>query len=236
MTATEPRLIAAVDYVRSALADQADPEKADGMQAYMKTDMPFYGVQKPARAAILRHLESEFAPLDGGAYESLASALWELPHREEKYLAQGVATSFAQFIVPESLPLYRRFIVEGAWWDFVDETATHMIRELVLGYPDEVWPVVDGWNADHDMWLRRASIICQVGARERTDSERLFRFCEARAHEREFFIRKAIGWALREYAKTDARAVAGFVKARREELSRLTFREATKHIGHLVAP
>jgi len=224
----------AVAYVRTALAESADPERAAGMQAYMKTDMPFYGVPKPGRAPILRCLKKEYAPVDHAGYEALASALWELPHREEKYLAQGVATGFPRFMGPESMPLYRRFIVEGAWWDFVDETATHMIRELVIHHPDEIWPAVDRWNQDEDMWLRRASIICQVGAKEQTDPERLFQYCAQRAHETEFFIRKAIGWALREYAKTDPDAVAVFTSSHRETLSALSFREATRQIGHLV--
>lgn len=230
------RTEAAVTYVQTALAERANPEKADGMQAYMKTDMPFYGVQKPGRTQIMRHLKKEFAPESHDEYLSLATALWELPHREEKYLAQEAAVTFGEFIVPDSLSLYQRFITEGAWWDFVDETSTHMIRELILDFSEEVWPVVDRWNGSEDMWLRRTSIICQIGAKERTDADRLFRFCESRMHEKEFFIRKAIGWALREYAKTDATAVARFATANREGMSRLSFREATKHIGHLVKP
>lgn len=223
-----------VEYVQSALSEQANPEKADGMQAYMKTDMPFYGVLKEGRTRILRHIRKEYPPETQDEYVALAIALWELPHREEKYLAQGVATAFPEFIEPRSMPLYLRFIREGAWWDFVDETATHMIRQLVIDYPEDTWPMVDVWNEHEDMWLRRASIICQIGAKERTDADRLFGFCVARMHEKEFFIRKAIGWALREYAKTDARAVAGFATEHRQELSSLSFREATKHIGHLV--
>jgi 3-methyladenine DNA glycosylase AlkD len=224
----------ACGYVSEALAASANPEKAAGMQAYMKTDMPFYGVQKPGRTPILRRLAREFVPEDRDEYESLVLALWALPHREEKYLAQGVAVSHRQYMVPESIPLFRRMITEGAWWDFVDETATHMVRYLVINHGDGTWPTVDTWIDDDDLWLRRTAIICQVGAKEHTDSDRLFRFCERRAFEEEFFIRKAIGWALREYAKTDADLVAGFVNEHREKLSGLSFREATKHIGHLV--
>lgn len=226
---------AAVSLVQGALAAQADPEKAEGMQAYMRTDMPFYGVQKPGRTEIVRQLRKDFAPTDRGKYEELAVSLWELPHREEKYLSLAMAGTFRQFVVPDSLPLYRRFIVEGAWWDLVDETASRMIRPLILDYPEETWPVVEKWNEDEDMWLRRASIICQVGAKDRTDSGRLFRFCRARMHEKEFFIRKAIGWALRDYARTDPDSVATFVREYRDDLSGLSFREATKHIGHLVS-
>lgn len=221
--------------MQSALAERSDSEKAAGMKAYMKTDMPFYGVHRPERVKILRHLKREFPPADREEYEALAVALWELGHREEKYLAQAVAAAYPDFIVPESLPLYRRFIVEGAWWDFVDDASTHMVRELVIHYPEETWPIVDTWVDHEDMWLRRSAILCQVGAKEQTDSDRLFRFCESRAYEKDFFIRKAIGWALRDYANTHPHAVAGFVDAHREELSGLSYREATKHIGHLVS-
>ena len=224
----------AVEYAQHALAAAADPDKASGMQAYMKTDMPFYGVQKAGRTPISRKLRSDFPPADREQYEDLVLALWQLPHREEKYLAIGVARAHKKFVVPDSLPLYRRLVTEGAWWDFVDEVATHPIRDHVVGFPDETWPEVDGWIDDEDMWLRRAAILCQIGAKKATDTERLFRFCLRRAYEKEFFIRKAIGWALREHAKTDPLAVAVFVRLHRDELSPLSFREATKHIGHLV--
>lgn len=221
-------------YVQSALAEQANPDKAARMQAYMKTEMPFYGVQKPGLIPVLRHVVKNFPPSTRAEYERLVLALWRLPHREEKYIAQRVAVKHRQFMVPASLSLYRRFVVEGAWWDFVDEASTHMVRELVLEFPLEVWPRVDTWIDADDMWLRRSAIICQVGAKERTDADRLFSFCEQRAFEKEFFIRKAIGWSLREYAKTDAAAVAAFATSHREDLSGLSYREATKHIGHLV--
>jgi 3-methyladenine DNA glycosylase AlkD len=218
----------------AALADVANAEKAVGMQAYMKTDMPFYGVQTPARVPILRRLVAEFPPTDRDEYEVLVLGLWDLPHREEKYLALGVAQHYRSFVDTASLPLYRRLIVEGAWWDLVDEVATHLVGHLVVHHPTETWPEVDRWIDGPDMWLRRSAIICQVGAKDMTDAERLFAFCAARLEEKEFFIRKAIGWALREYAKTDPQAVARFAIEHRHRLSGLSFREATKHIQHLI--
>ena len=221
------------DFVQEALSRRADPDKAAGMQAYMKTDMPFYGVQKPARVEILRELVERFPVPDRESYQALVLGLWDLPNREEKYLALGVARHFREHVTPLSLPLYRSLIVEGAWWDFVDEIATKLIRSLVVEHPAQTWPVVDLWIDDEDMWLRRSTILCQIGAKKDTDTPRLFGFCERRAFEEEFFIRKAIGWALREHAKTDPEAVAAFVVANRERLSTLSYREATKHIGHL---
>lgn len=232
--ATTNQIEAALASVESALEDAADPIKAPQMQAYMKTEMPFYGVQKAGRSTIQRQLVREYQPESAEDYEMLVGALWALPHREEKYLAIGVARHFKTFIIPDRLPLYRRLIVEGAWWDLVDEVATKLIRHLVVSHPEVTWPAVDPWIDDDDMWLRRTSIICQVGANEHTDPDRLFRFCSARMHEKEFFIRKAIGWALREYAKTDPRAVAEFINANIESLSGLSYREGSKHIKHLV--
>ncbi len=224
----------AVEFVQTALSDLADPLKAAEMQAYMKTDMPFYGVQKTQRSPVLRDLVRKFPPRDHDEYGATVLALWGLAHREEKYLALGFARRFEVFVTPESLPLYRRLIVEGAWWDLVDEVATHLICDLVTGYPDEVWPVVDTWIDAEDLWLRRSAIICQVGAKERTDADRLFRFCAQRAFEKEFFIRKAIGWALRQHARVDPESVARFVTEHRSRLSGLSYREATKHITHLM--
>lgn len=230
-----PSRSAPIVFVQTELMALADPAKAVDMQAYMKTDMPFYGVQKPARTPILRQLVHDFPPSDHDGYQALVLGLWNLPHREEKYLALGVAQHFRNFVDTVSLPLYRRLIVDGAWWDFVDAVATHLIGHLVMNHPGEAWPEVDTWIDDPDMWLRRSAIICQVGAKGRTDAERLFAYSEGRLAEKEFFIRKAIGWALRDYARTDPDAVAGFVTTHRDRLSGLSFREATKHIGHLVS-
>jgi len=221
-------------YVSSALEALGDPSKATQMQAYMKTTMPFHGVQKAARAPVLRQLVREYRVGSGPEYREMVLGVWTLPHREEKYLALGYARHFTLFIDPLQLPLYKRLIIEAAWWDLVDEVATKLIRHLVLEFPNESWPVVDTWVEDEDIWLRRSAIICQVGAKERTDPARLFSYCESRASEKGFFIRKAIGWALREYSKTDPLAVAAFVNSHASDLSGLSFREASRLFPHLI--
>jgi 3-methyladenine DNA glycosylase AlkD len=193
-------------------------------------------VQKAGRTGILRDLVRDHRPDSADSYRELVLALWNLDHREEKFIALGVARRFKAHIVPDQIDLYRQLIVEGAWWDLVDEVATHLIRDLVVGYPSASWPLVDRWIDDEDMWLRRTALICQVGAMEHTDPDRLFVFCAARAYEEEFFIRKAIGWALRDYARTDPAAVAAFINAHLDELSGLSYREGSKHIRHLVKP
>jgi 3-methyladenine DNA glycosylase AlkD len=212
------------------LALIADPDKAAPMAAYMKSEIPFYGVQKPGRKTILRDLVAAFPPVDGDDYRQKVAALWSGQYREEKYLAIGYARHFRRHIEMPSLGLYREMIVEGAWWDFVDEAAAHLIGKLVLDHRQEMGPVLEGWIEGPDMWLRRTAILCQLRHKDRTDVDMLFDFCLRRAHEGEFFIRKAIGWALREYAKTDSDQVRAFLAVHGDDLSPLSRREASKHL------
>ena len=217
-------------YVAAELAAVADPERAAPMAAYMKTDMPFYGVPSPLRAPILAETIRRFPPTDRSAYRTLVLALWNRPHREEKYLAIGYARAFPRYVTLSSVPLYRTMIVEGAWWDLVDEIAVHLISRVLLTQRERMTPKVEAWIDDPDLWLRRTAIISQLGHKEATDAHLLFEACERRMEDKEFFIRKAIGWALRDYARTDPEAVTLFVTGNRERLSGLSYREATKHL------
>ncbi len=200
------------------------------MAAYMKTDMPFYGVKSPGRKQVLRALAAEFPVGDVAAYRASVEALWDQSHREEKNLAVTWARRWPAFITPANLDLYERLIVEGAWWDFVDEVAAHLVGTLLLDHRLEIAPVMYEWVEDADMWKRRTAILSQLRHRDATDEQMLFSFCLARCDEREFFIRKAIGWALRQYARTDPEAVRRFAVDNRQRLSGLSFREATKHL------
>jgi 3-methyladenine DNA glycosylase AlkD len=228
----------AVAFVAEALAARADPEKATGMQAYMKTDMPFFGVQKPARKEVLRELRARFPVEDARQHETVVRALWAQPHREEKYLAIAFARAEADFIRLDAIPLYRELIIHGAWWDLVDEVAIHLVGRVWKTQRAELSPLMDEWIREEDMWLRRSAIIGQITHKQGTDAQRLFTYCAARMHEREFFIRKAIGWALREYSKIAPVAVRDFLLANRAHLSGLSYREGAKRLVRdgLIAP
>ncbi len=201
------------------------------MAAYLKTDMPFYGVQTPARREIGREIARRFPPRSTLEYRSMVEALWVLPHREEKYLAIGIALQHKEFITFNQLDLYQRLIVEGAWWDLVDGVASGLVGLVLRRERPATRPVLDVWIDHDDMWLRRTAIISQLDHKEATDAGMLFDYCLRRAWESEFFIRKAIGWALRQYARTDPDAVTEFLLAHRESLSGLSFREASKHLA-----
>lgn len=217
-------------FVAAELQHAANPEKAGPMAAYMKTDQPFYGVHKPGQTAIYTEMIERWAPADRSEYRKAVLALWGRPHREEQYLAIGYAKAFPRFISLASLPLYRRLIVEGAWWDFVDDIAVHLVGDVLARQRPQTTPRVRAWIGDDELWLRRTAIICQVGDKEDTDESLLFDACAARLHEPEFFIRKGIGWALRDYAYAAPDAVRRFVLDHRAEMSGLSFREATKHL------
>src|SRR5262245_39479737 len=123
-----------VVFIQSRLRAVADPHKAKPMAAYMKTDMPFYGVQKPARVAIMREPKKKFPIASAADYKRAVLALWKLPHREEKYGAIWLAQAWTQYITPASVPLYQQLIVEGAWWDFVDDLAIRLTGIVWLNH------------------------------------------------------------------------------------------------------
>ncbi len=127
-------------------------------------------------------------------------------------------------------------IVSGAWWDYVDELATHRIGPLLALYQEPMRATMLAWSRDANLWKRRTAIICQVGFKATTDEELLYACIAPNLGDRDFFIRKAIGWALREYAKTRPDAVRRYVREHEDALSPLSRREATKHLAGEDAP
>ncbi len=217
-------------FLAGRLRELADPVRAADMAAYMKTDMPFYGVPRPELVKIQREMRRRFPVTSRSEYRRAVEALWAAPHREEKYCAIGLAIDHPRYVTPVSVPLYRRMIVEGGWWDLVDDIAIRLVGKVLLDHRETMRPKLDRWIDDPNLWIRRSAIISQVKHRDHTDQDQLFRFCLRRADEKDFFIRKAIGWALREYAKTEPEAVRRFALQHRDRLSGLSFREATKHL------
>lgn len=218
-------------YVTTELKRLADPAKAPAMAAYMKTSQPFFGVPTPLRTAMLKQMGDRFAPPDQKSYVRSVIALWELPHREERYCAISFARRYERFITPVSLPLYERMIREGAWWDFVDEIAVNLVGAVYGNFRAQTRPTIERWIDDEDLWIRRSALLSHLKHKRATDAPQLFRHCLKRAHEPEFFIRKAIGWILREYSKTDPRAVRKFLATNRKRLSKLSFDEGSKHLS-----
>jgi 3-methyladenine DNA glycosylase AlkD len=220
-----------VETVRADLHAAADPVRALQMQAYMKSTMPYLRVRVPDVRRIVR-VAARVRPLaTTDALAGTAAALWrEAAYREERYAATALlgVPAARPLRTTELLPLYHEMITTGAWWDHVDEVAQR-IGELLVAYPAEMRPTLSAWARDPDRWLRRAAVICQVGLRSATEAELLSDAIGANLGDRDFFLRKAIGWALRDYSRTEPDWVRAFVATR--ELSPLSRSEALKHLG-----
>jgi 3-methyladenine DNA glycosylase AlkD len=224
---------ALVEDVRARLRAAGDPAKASAMQAYMKSTLPYHGVQSPVARVVFREALAAHPLPDRDTWQATALALWnDATHREEWYAAIALIRDrrYAAYRDAAALPLYRHLITTGAWWDVVDDVATHLVGPLLLAQPDEVRPVVHGWRTDPDRWLRRTSVICQLGAKERTDLDLLTDSIVANLDDKDFFLRKAIGWALRQHARIDPDWVSAFVAAHDDRISGLSRREALKHL------
>lgn len=217
-----------VEQIRSELRAAADPARAPQMQAYMRSTMPFLGVRRPQVRQLARRTAGPSAGRD--RLLGAATELWRTAqYREERYAAIDLLGLRAARGRLESFAPATEMIVTGAWWDHVDAVAP-LVGAILRAHPAAVEPVVRDWSTDPDRWLRRASIICQLDAKAATDRRLLTDVIQANLADREFFVRKAIGWALRQYARTDADWVRAFVAAHRDTLSPLSYREAVKHL------
>jgi 3-methyladenine DNA glycosylase AlkD len=203
------------------------------MQEYMKSDIPYYGVRLPDVRRICRPIFAAH-PLDSAdAFDDTVERLFAgASRREERYAAVELAKHkpYRTYQTPDRIPLYRRLVIAGGWWDTVDDIASNLIGPILLDYSTDVRPIVLGWATDQNLWVRRTAIIAQLGAKQRTDLTLLTRAIDANAGDTDFFIRKAIGWALRQYARNDPTWVRAFVDAREDQLSGLSKREARKHL------
>ncbi|WP_160665275.1 DNA alkylation repair protein [Pseudarthrobacter sp. ATCC 49987] len=222
-----PELMSAI---RLRLSAAADPVRAAGAQAYMKSDMPSLGVRVPEVRRIVKAAATELPP---GSLEELQSDVLELWRgarwREERYAAidlTGLRLAAGELSM---LPLYEEIIRSGAWWDLVDGVS-HRLCELLQTHREDMSRVLLGWSTDADFWIRRAAITAQLGAKSATDPALLAAVIESNLADPEFFIRKAIGWALRDYAATDPGWVRDFAARHGEALSPLSRREALRKL------
>jgi 3-methyladenine DNA glycosylase AlkD len=219
--------------VRAALRSAADPARAAGMQAYLKSAEPCLGVRVPEVRRLTRSLAGEHRPASAEDVREAATALWRgATHREERYAAVALTGLPVARGALEVLPLYDEMITTGAWWDLVDGVAPR-IRDLLLDHPATMPALVRDWARSPDRWLRRSAVIAQLGAKARTDTALLTEVIELNADDPEFFVRKAIGWALRDFARTDPDWVVHFLTG--HELSPLSRREAAKHLHDVAA-
>lgn len=221
------------EVLRERLQDAADPARAPQMQAYMKSAMPYLGVSTVPLRRICRDLFAGLEYTSREDWQRDVLNIWRSANYREQWYAAielcGVRAA-RPFQRIDALPLYRELIVAGAWWDVVDAIATHQLGTILTNDRAEMGTMMRRWARDDDIWLRRSAILCQNSSKGATDLALLYDCIEPSIEAKEFFLRKAIGWALRQYARTDAAEVVRYVKANEGRLSGLSRREALKNI------
>jgi 3-methyladenine DNA glycosylase AlkD len=220
--------------LKKELRTVADPEKAPVMRKYMKSAMPYLGIQTPLLRAKVRGVYAAHPIASFEEWRDTVLALWRgAKFREERYAAIALASHkpYSRFHTLEALPMYEEMIVTGAWWDYVDSIATRQLGLILRSFPRPMAETLREWANGTDIWKRRSAIIAQLNFKAETNLELLYDCIRPSLGEREFFLRKAIGWVLRQHARTDPAEVRRYVKAHDAQLSPLSKREALKHIA-----
>lgn len=221
--------------VRAALEPLADARRARDMRAYMRNQFEYLGMSTPQRRATVAPLIRGYKPESAKEVRAAAEGLWRMREREYQYVALDLLARSEKLLTLDDLPWLLDRVQEKSWWDSVD-ALLQAIGPVVERAGAKGKRAMDAAVRHECFWVRRIAMLHQLGLREKTDTERLFGYAERLAAETEFFIRKAIGWALRDYAWHDWRAVERFLKTTSAELSGLSVREASKNFSKLKRP
>jgi 3-methyladenine DNA glycosylase AlkD len=211
-------------FLQAAIAEDAEP-----MKKYLKDKFEFYGLKSPLRKETQKQFWSKHEkPQDKDSLKTFVKALWEEPYRELHYQALELLERPIKKADDSWIEFIEYLITTNSWWDSVDGIASKIVGTYLKKYPNynEQYPPI--WIESDNMWLRRTAILYQLKYKKETDWQRLQDYILLTAHEQEFFIRKAAGWMLREYSKTNSQAVLDFVADHEDQLSGLTKREALK--------
>lgn len=222
-TVRDDTVIAAI---RAGLREIADPSRADGQQRYMKSAMPYLGVRVPDARRVARRAGADVT--EPATLRDTALALWnDATYREERYAAIALIALPAVAGRPASLPVIEHMIRTGQWWDYVDELA-HRLGEVLRTDRPGASTVLRRWSRDGDRWIRRSAILAQLGHGADTDLGLLCEVIEPNRDHPDFFVRKAIGWALRDASRRHPDWVRDYLAEHR--LSPLSYREASKRL------
>ena len=228
----QPKVLALLAQIEGALRPLADAQQAQPMRAYMRDQFAFLGIHAPPCRQALRTLPG-LKDWTAPALLALAEVLWVLPEREFQYAAVDLLAKYHRQLDLQSLPPLIALVQRKSWWDSVDALAG-VVGDILLqsrkqGHDGQ--PTMDSCLVHSNLWVRRVAMLHQLGWKERTDESRLLRYALHLAGEPDFFIRKAIGWALRDYARTRPDVGRAFLAQHGQTFSGLTRREAGKHLG-----
>ena len=206
----------------------ADATIAKGAKAYMLNQFEFYGLKTPLRRTLSKAFYKSNPIKDHTELSIIIKECFNEPQRELHYFAIELLGHHKKLWSKKTLPLIEWMLTHKSWWDSVDSTNSHVISKFFLTFPEFIKEYTNKWNRSDNIWLKRMSILFQLTYHEKTNTALLSEYIEHCQFEEDFFIRKAIGWALRAYANTDHKWVKNFVK-KHSSLSNLSKREALKH-------
>ncbi|NLB63423.1 MAG: DNA alkylation repair protein [Fibrobacter sp.] len=213
--------------IQNTLKVAANDDEAKSMRRSMREQFDFLGIKAPKRRELLRETFKANPPEKAEEIEIVIKELWQLPYREMQYAASDYLFLYRSMLGARHINLIKELVITRSWWDTVDTLATRSIGDLALRYK-QVRTSMDKWIRNPNLWIRRSALLYQLRYREYTDWDKLQAYCLQCAHEEDFYIRKAIGWALREYGKINPIEVKRF--ALTNDFSTLTTREALKNI------
>ncbi|SFJ90839.1 3-methyladenine DNA glycosylase AlkD [Halobacillus dabanensis] len=198
--------------VTAALEQNRCEENREAMEKYMKNHFSFFGIKSQERKRIVAPIMKEFQGIDEEERLKAAVLLFQKPERECQYAALAFLEKGVKKAPEQAIETYKQLLQTKSWWDTVDPLASNLCGMYFLRYPDKLTPYTEAWRTSDHMWVRRSSLLHQLKYKEKTDEELFFSTIDTLKSEKEFFIEKAIGWALREYSKTNAAAVVRYLE------------------------
>ena len=214
--------------IQKVFAAHKNATVAKGAKAYLLNQFEFYGIKTPLRRKLCKEFYKSNPISTHKELTVLIKECFAAPQREMHYFAIELLGYHKKLWSKQTIPLMEWIITHNSWWDSVDSTNSHVIGKFFLQFPEYIKPTTSKWNKSSNIWLQRMSILFQLMYKDKTDTQLLTKYIEHCALEEEFFIRKAIGWALRAYAYKNKRWVIQFIKDH-PSLSNLSKREALKH-------
>ncbi len=215
--------------LRKMFEENRNEQNAFHMEKYMKNHFKFFGIKSQKRREIEKQFFRETGILKEPFNQEFVMEVWKLDEREFQYAALDYIEKSLKKLIKEDLPFIERLIMSKSWWDTVDVLGPKAVGAIASKYPEVIEETISGWAISNHMWLRRAAILFQLKYKENTNEELLYQYIRQNADSKEFFIQKAIGWALREYSKTNPDSVQRFID--HQKLAPLSVREGSKYLS-----
>jgi 3-methyladenine DNA glycosylase AlkD len=221
-----------VESIKSLFSQNSNTENAFFMKKYMKNKFEFYGIKSPLRNELCKpFLKKENLP-ELNDIKNIIIELWNEPERELQYFAMELLSKYSKHLKEEDYQFFEFLITNKSWWDSIDYISPNLVAKHFRIFPHLIKPISANWVNSNSIWLQRSAILFQLKSKKETDTDLLFKYIIQLSSSKEFFIRKAIGWALREYSKTNPNMIIEFVEKNENLLSGLSKREALKVINN----